>query len=204
MTSCNKYSVIRRCQNKDCHFQGCQECSVECHPLLGCEETKLITSKRGNEVCKCNICKSSSNQTDDVGVFTDGRPKSFFISYSWADGALLATNLQEVLESKGYSVWRDITGMDKHQSLVQVIPAEIIAADVFIAVVTPSYQEKVEEESWPQKEFFLACSRSKPIMLLKEESVMLSPTLEFGGASKVYTVWATGAGAAQVVEDMDL
>ena len=30
------------------------------------------------------------------------------------------------------------------------------------------------------------------------------PTLEFDGASKVYTVWATGAGAAQLVEDMGL
>ena len=94
--------------------------------------------------------------------------------------------------------------MDKRQSLVKVIHTEVIKADVFIAVVTPSYQEKVEVDSWPQKEFFLACSRSKQIMIVKEESVILSPTLEFGGASKVYTVWATGAGAAQLVEDMGL
>ena len=81
------------------------------------------------------------------------RDEEISISYTWDDGYDIAQCMQMELNKSGFNnIFRDETNMGCISSLAVKIPTEIDKCKYFVAIVTDSYNKKVNEPGWIQCE----------------------------------------------------
>ncbi|MEU9281574.1 toll/interleukin-1 receptor domain-containing protein [Streptomyces sp. NPDC048342] len=84
-----------------------------------------------------------------------GHRYDVFLSYAWED-IDLAVRFQELLEARGLSVFRDVTGMRDYDDIPTVIRAALDGSRTLVALYTPSFPES----QYCRWEMYTALTRS--------------------------------------------
>ena len=97
-----------------------------------------------------------------------------FISYSRADHAIVDTFVQR-LESAGYKVWIDRTGIYTGTRFKAVLVQAIENSEIFLFFSSKA----ANASSWTAKEIAIAVDRQKKIIPIKLDSTRYNPDVEF-------------------------
>ncbi|MET9850456.1 toll/interleukin-1 receptor domain-containing protein [Streptomyces ossamyceticus] len=89
------------------------------------------------------------------GPARSGPRYDVFLSYAWED-IDLAVHFQELLEARGLSVFRDVTGMRDYDDIPTVIRAALDGSRTLVALYTPSFPES----QYCRWEMYTALTRS--------------------------------------------